>query len=87
MYYVTGRIADHKILEATGIDSPINMANYKEALAINHGGSSSDFFVYTIESDSEEVQKIYSGYEHIFIWENDEIVRVNFTGVILTQDS
>jgi hypothetical protein len=78
MFYIVGRILDQVIIEQTERND-IDISSYKEAIATNHGGVSSDYYVFALDVESTEAKNIRAGYEHTFIWTNDEITGVDFS--------
>jgi hypothetical protein len=79
MYFITGRIVDQAIVEKTEISNNVDIAAYKEAIATNYGGISTDYSIYNLDSGSTEANNIRNGYECTFIWTNNEITGVDFS--------
>lgn len=79
MFYISGRIADHVIVEKTGIAGDVNIDAYMAAIAINHGGVASDYYLFTLADNSTEVMRLQRGDEHEFIWVNDVITGIDFS--------
>jgi len=78
MLYITGRISDKKIVERTEINSPVNITDYKSAIAKNNDGVSSDFSIFAVE-DASVCEKIQLGYEWSAVWDGSEIVDIDFS--------
>lgn len=79
MFFISGKISDHSIVEQTEISNNVDINAYKEAIAINHGGIGSDYYIFTLDSESTEAKNIRAGYEHTFIWDGDIITGVDFS--------
>lgn len=79
MRYITGRISDRAIVENTDISSNVDLAAYKTAIAINHGGLPADYFIFSLASDSVDAKRICAGDEYVVVWDNNTITGLDFT--------
>jgi hypothetical protein len=79
MFYISGRISDQVIVETTGRVGNIDLEAYRSAIATNHGGVASDYYIYSLEESSTDVTRITRGDEHEFIWDGNKITGVDFS--------
>lgn len=79
MLYISGRISDHKIVEATGIYSDVVSADYKAAIAKNYGGIAADYSIFTLDKSDPAFERIQSGEKWEAVWSGSAIVGVDFS--------
>ena len=74
-----GSFLDHVIVEQTEISNNVDIAAYKEAIATNYGGVSTDYYIFILDPNSTEAKRIRAGDEHVFIWNGDIITGIDFS--------
>jgi hypothetical protein len=77
MLYITGKEPD--IIEHTCFDSPVDLGEYKKAIAKNHGGVASDYSVLILDDDSPDAINILLGCSFIGLWLVNELYGVEIT--------
>ena len=80
--FVAGRKSNHSFIEVLGQSSSMSdewFPKIKNALAANHGGSESDFSIYTVADNSATAGRISKGDVFTLIWTNDDITSLDFS--------
>lgn len=87
MFIIIGRISDKVILETSNIVPAPNINTYLNSVVNNYGGSTSDYYIYQLDENTETYKKIADRYIYNIVWNDNKIADIICTNDKITYDT